>query len=138
MKKSVLGLAIKCNMKNIFKSGLMVIMLTIAFSCSKGDEDTNSQTPDNLYETEWTCTEIENFDFYFSNPNTQVSMWYPQQSLILGTYKYNKPNFTLSFAGQCDKIENMFNCEITGKVEGNTLKVRDKNGKDWNFTRRLD
>ena len=125
-------------MKNLFKNCLMAIMLAILCSCSKNDDETNSQAPDSLYQTEWTCTEIEHFDFYFSNPDTQVSMWYPQQSLILGTYKYNKPNFTLSFTGQCSKIANMFNCEISGKVQGNTLKVTDKNGKDWNFTRKID
>jgi hypothetical protein len=138
MRKKLLEFANKSNIKNIFKSSLMAVILTLLYSCSKDEETTNSQTPDNLYQTEWTCTEIEAFNLYFSNPNTQVSMWYPQQSLILGTYKYTKPNFTLNFAGQCSKIENMFNCEITGKVDGNTLKVTDKNGKDWNFVRKVD
>jgi hypothetical protein len=137
-------------MKNILKSSLITVMLLIVFSCSKSDdEDNDSKVLDNLYQTEWEGEgNNKEYSMYFSTAdNYQVSMWHPKimpngsmgSVLILGTYSYSKPNFTLKFNGECSSSGFVFsNCNATGKVEGNTIKVTDKNGEIFKFVRIID
>ncbi|WP_179009621.1 hypothetical protein [Winogradskyella forsetii] len=121
---------------------LVLLAISLFFSCSSDDESNNVPTPDSINQTEWEHEESDRGYYIYFSVGNDMRISHPFYDVgseefynedIEGEFIYDKPNVILNFFGQCNNSGFVFSsCNVTGTINGSTLTIND-NGTNYTF-----
>lgn len=122
---------------------LLLIFVSLSFSCSSDDDSSTVETPDEINQTEWEHEEDNRGYYIYFSVGNDMRISHPVYDVgsgeftnidIDGEFTYEKPNVAINFYGECNNSGFVFSsCDVTGTVNGNKLTIHD-NGTNYVFT----